>query len=80
MDTVEVTAHFDTQGRITPITFVRGSRPYNVEGTGRRWRAKDETHILVMAAGNRVFHLIFYSASGIWKLVPRIEPLREPQI
>lgn len=69
MDTIEVTAHFDPEGRITPITFIWEGRSYSIEGTGRQWEAKDGFHILVMIPGNRVFHLIFNRGTGIWKLL-----------
>ena len=69
MDRIEVTAHFDTQGHITPLTFVWKGRSYRVEDTGRRWEAKDGKHILVMVAGNRAFHLIFDINSCIWLLI-----------
>ena len=69
MDRIEVTAHFDTQGHITPLTFVWKGRSYRVEDTGRRWEAKDGRHILVMVSGNRAFHIIFDVNSCIWVLI-----------
>jgi hypothetical protein len=69
MDRIEVTAQFDTQGRITPLSFFWKQRLYRVEDVGRRWEAKDGRHILIMIAGNRVFHLIFNSNSCTWDLV-----------
>ena len=80
METIEVTAHFDPQGRITPLTFVWQGRSYRVEGTGRRWEAKDGLHILVMVAGNRAFHLIFDCKAGIWKIVHSSEQPTVPRI
>ena len=79
METIEVTAHFDPQGRITPLTFVWQGRSYRVEGTGRRWEAKDGIHILVMVTGNRAFHLIFDWGTGIWKLIRGSELPTVPQ-
>jgi hypothetical protein len=77
MESIEVTALFDPTGHITPLSFVWKERKYRVEGTGRRWEAKDGLHILVMSEGNQVYHLIFQSDSGIWKLVYRNgEPLQ----
>jgi hypothetical protein len=69
METIEVTAHFDTSGRVTPTSFVWQSRAYRIEDTGRRWEAQDGLHILVMVANNRAFHLIFDNQKCIWKLV-----------
>ena len=80
MDRIEVTAHFDTQGRITPLTFVWKGRTYHVEDTGRYWDAKDGRHILVMIAGNRVFHLIFTPDSFIWNLTYSGEQPTDSQI
>jgi len=69
MDAIEITAHFNLDGIITPISFVWKGRTYRVEGTGRRWNAKDGHHLLVMAAGNRAYHLTFNYQTGIWYLV-----------
>ena len=80
MELIEVTAHFDTEGRITPITFVWKGRSYRVEGTGRRWEAKDGLHILVMVAGNRAYHLIFDCGTGVWKMVRSSEQPTVPQM
>ena len=80
MEAIEVTANFDTQGRITPLAFVWQGKSYRVEGTGRRWNAKDGIHILVMVAGNRAFHLIFENVHSTWKLVRSSEQPTVPQI
>ena len=69
METIEVTAQFDLQGRITPLGFVWQGRSYRVDSTGRRWEAKDGLHILVMVPGNRAFHLIFNRQTSIWQLI-----------
>ena len=80
METIEVTAHFDSEGRITPLTFVWKGRSYRIEDTGRRWEAKDGIHILVMVTGNRAFHLIFDNISVIWKLIRSSEQPTVPQM
>ena len=80
METIEVTAHFDLQGRVTPISFVWQGRSYRVEGTGRRWKAKDGVHILAMVSGNRAYHLIFDGESRIWKLVHGTEQPTVPRV
>ena len=69
MDRIEVTAHFDNEGRITPLNFMWKNRTHRIEGTGRRWEAKDELHILVMASGNQVFHIVFNCKTFLWKLM-----------
>jgi hypothetical protein len=66
LDPVEVTARFDREGRVTPLRFTWQGRDYPVEGAGRRWKAEDGLHILVMAAGERVFELLFDPAQGRW--------------
>jgi hypothetical protein len=66
---IEVSAHFDTEGQITPLNFIWRGRTYKVESTGRRWQAKDGLHVLVMAMGNQVFHLIFSPNEVVWRLL-----------
>jgi hypothetical protein len=66
LDPVEVTARFDQVGKVTPLRFIWRGRNYAVEGSGRRWQAEDGLHFLVMAAGERVFELIFDPAQGRW--------------
>ena len=80
METIEVTARFDPQGHIIPLNFVWQGRSYRVEGTGRRWEAKDGLHMLVMVPGNRAFHLIFNCQTGIWKLVRNSEVPTVPRV
>ena len=80
METIEVTARFDTQGHITPLNFTWQGRAYRIEATGRRWEAKDGLHILVMALGNRAFHIVFNSQTGIWKMIRGSEIPTVPRI
>ena len=69
MEKVEVTAYFDIHGKITPLNFVWNGSTFRVEDTGRRWEAKGGRHMLVMIAGERVFHLMFDSNTCTWNLV-----------
>ena len=69
MDRVEVTAYFDIHGNITPINFVWNRSTFGIEDTGRRWEAKGGKHMLVMTAGNLVFHLMFEFNTCTWNLV-----------
>ena len=80
MEIIEVTAHFDTQGHVTPLNIVLKGTSYRIEDSGRRWEAKDGLHILVMLAENRIFHLIFDRGSGKWKLVRSDEQPSLPKI
>ena len=71
METIDVTARFDNQGRIKPINFTWNGTTYRVESTGRTWTANDGVHILVMVPGNRTFHLVFSPDQGVWRLIRR---------
>ncbi len=66
MEQIEVTARFDTHGRIIPINFTWGKRTYRVDSIGRQWSGKDGHHILVMTPGNRAHHLLFKLDEGQW--------------
>lgn len=69
MEAIEVTAEFDRQGRVTPLSFKWRDRIYTVTSTGRQWEAELGRHVLVMAAGDRVFHLCFAREEGCWYLL-----------
>jgi hypothetical protein len=69
MEAIDVTAEFDSQGRVTPLSFKWRSRSYHVTSTGRRWRAEDGYHVLIMTAGDKVFHLCFVSGEDCWYLI-----------
>ncbi len=69
MDAIEVTARFDAQGKIVPLSFVWERRTYRVDSVGRRWEGKDGRHILVMTPGNRTHHLLFMPDRSRWYLV-----------
>lgn len=66
MDKVEVTARFETDGKITPIRFAWQGRTYLVDSTGRRWQDADGTHILVMVPGGEVVELVFAATELRW--------------
>ena len=69
MDPIEINVNFDPRGKITPLNFAWKGRTYTIESVGRRWQGADGTHILVMAIGNRAFHLIFNSENFAWRLL-----------
>ena len=80
METIEVTAQFDSQGNITPLSFTWDKVTYRIESTGRRWEAKDILHILVMTTGDQVFHLTYNREIGIWNiLLNQIRPKSSTQ-
>ena len=66
MDPIEVTARFELDGKVTPLRFKWKGQDYQVEGTGRSWQAEDGLHLLVMAAGERIFELLFVPQDGQW--------------
>lgn len=68
MEEIEVTARFDLQGNIQPLTFVWRKRTYKVVSIGRHWKAEDGYHTLVMDLGNQTHHLIFQPEKGRWFL------------
>jgi hypothetical protein len=70
LEAIEVTARFERDGKVIPLRFTWKGREYSVEGTGRSWHAEDGLHILVMAAGERVFELVFVPAQGRWFIKP----------
>ncbi len=69
MEPIEVTAHFDDQGAITPQHFTWKGRKYRVESTGRRWQADNSQHMLVMVTSEQIYELIFKSHEGRWYIV-----------
>lgn len=80
MDTIEVTARFDSQGQVTPISFTWQGIVYTVESIGRRWEAKDGLHILVMDHNNRAYHLVFNEKASTWKLIRGTEIPTVPRV
>ena len=75
MEAIEVTAHFDRQGLITPIHFNWKDGTYRVESTGRRWTDEEGQHLLVMVNSGQIYELIFKSSEGRW-YISRIKPDR----
>lgn len=68
METIEVTARFDSQGGITPLKFTWQGQNYLISSVGRRWETADGQHILVMVPGEKVYELIFIPSLGRWYL------------
>jgi hypothetical protein len=66
MEPIEVTAHFDEHGSITPLHFTWKGSVYRVESTGRRWLDNNGQHILVMISSGRIYELTYKSAEGRW--------------
>jgi hypothetical protein len=68
MEAIEVTARFDSQGKITPLRFTWEGQDFPIESTGRRWEDGEGQHILAMLPGDKVVELVFIPAVGRWFL------------
>ena len=69
MQSIQVVAHFDSQGQIRPRSFVYQGRTILVDSIGRQWQARDGHHILVLAPDHQHYHLVFQPDSGEWYLL-----------
>ena len=69
MQSIEVQARFDDQGKIIPLSFTWQGQTYPVEATGRRWQDDSGHHILVMTPGEKVYELVFAPAEMRWYLL-----------
>jgi hypothetical protein len=68
MEAIDVTARFDSQGNISPLSFTWQGQTYPVGSTGRRWEDAEGKHVLVMVPGEKVFELVFIPSVGRWYL------------
>lgn len=69
---IEVTARFDREGVVIPQSYTLDGRQQRVDGVGRRWKAGDGEHILVMIQpGDRVLELVYLAEAGKWWLIKR---------
>jgi len=75
MESVEVTARFEKDGRVVPLYLVWQGHRYTIDNTGRQWQAQDGWHILSMTASGRMFELVFIAAENRW-LLGRVQPDR----
>lgn len=66
MEAIKVTASFDEQGRVRPVSFIWQGRLYRVDSVGRRWEGSDGQHILVLTVDNRAHHLLYQPESSRW--------------
>jgi hypothetical protein len=66
MEPIEVTAHFNVQGTVTPLHFTWKGGRYRVESTGRRWLDDNGQHMLVMVASGQIYELTFKGGEGCW--------------
>ena len=75
MESIEVTARFEKNGKVIPLNLVWRGHRYTIDNLGRQWQAPDGLHILVMTSSGRMFELIFLSAESRWVL-GKVEPDR----
>lgn len=68
MEPIEVTARFEPEGKIVPLSFTWQGQTYPVDSTGRHWEDQAGLHTLVMVPGERVYELIFIRAESRWYL------------
>ena len=66
MEPIEVTAHFDEFGKITPLHFTWKGSLFRVESTGRYWLDEAGQHMLVMLSSGKIYELLFNGAQGSW--------------
>ena len=66
MEPIEITAHFDEEGRITPMHFTWKGSVLRVESTGKRWSDATGQHMLVMVTNGRIYELVFKGVEGRW--------------
>jgi hypothetical protein len=66
MEPIEITAHFNEDGTITPLHFSFKGGRYRVESTGRHWSDEIGQHMLVMVSSGQIYELIFKSIEGRW--------------
>jgi len=68
MEQIDLTARFESSGRIEPLSFKLAGRVYPVESTGRSWKDEQGFHILVMIPGGGVYELVFSPIDLVWSL------------
>lgn len=65
---IAVTARFDPDGQVTPLSFTSPEGTFPIESVGRHWHDDAGLHILVMAPIDRIFELIFHPTETRWSL------------
>jgi len=65
-ESTNVTARFDPQGKIIPLSFTWRGSTYTVDSIGRRWQDEAGLHILVMAPAEQVYELVYAPGEQHW--------------
>ena len=66
-----VQAEFRRDGTLHPTSFFLDGRDHRITDWGRQWQEGGSRHFLVMTGDQRVWELIFESATSHWAVVPR---------
>lgn len=66
IESVEVEARYDPDGRPTPLALVLKSRRHPIVDHGRQWTDSDGRHFLVTVAGGQIFQLNHNPSTGTW--------------
>jgi hypothetical protein len=66
----EVEARFGVDGKITVLSFTWRGRRLPATSMGREWETEAGHHFLVMTTSERVFELVYESASARWLAAP----------
>ena len=69
MEAIHVTANFNSEGEVTPLSFAWRGGLYRVDNTGRQWEDELGRHLLVMTEKDVVHHLLFVPQGSVWYLL-----------
>lgn len=67
---INVTAEFDIEGNVFPISFTLKGVQYSIDTIGRKWQDEKGNHFLVMVPSERVYELLFALKEMCWYQVP----------
>ena len=70
MEIIDVTAEFDSHGKVTPLKFIWRGISFPVDSIGRRWEDDRGQHVLVMIPAGRAFELLYANHERAWYLIP----------
>ncbi len=67
---INVTAEFDIEGNVFPISFTLKGVQYSIDAIGRKWQDENGNHFLVMVPSERVYELLYVPKEMCWYQVP----------
>ena len=67
---INVTAEFDIEGNVFPISFTLKGVKHSIDTIGRKWQDEKGNHFLVMVPSERVYELLFEPKVMCWYQVP----------